>query len=59
MLNCSVEDFKGALDKHFEKIPDEPNVSGLVASGCTAEAFQLHPSPAPEDWRTLERTLGN
>ena len=35
---CSIEDFKMALDKYLEKIPDEPNVSGLTPGGCTAEA---------------------
>jgi hypothetical protein len=38
MSKCSIDDFKMALDKHLEKIPDEPNVSGLTPGGCTAEA---------------------
>ena len=36
--NCSVDDFKTALDKYLEKIPDEPSVSGLTPGGCTSEA---------------------
>ena len=28
MKNCSIDDFKFALDKFLSKIPDEPNVAG-------------------------------
>ena len=38
LTKCSIEDFKMALDKYLENIPDEPSVSGLTPGGCTAEA---------------------
>jgi hypothetical protein len=38
LTKCSIEDFKMALDKYLENIPDELNVSGLTPGGCTAEA---------------------
>ena len=36
--NCSIDDFKMALDKYLETVPDEPNMTGLTPGGCTAEA---------------------
>jgi hypothetical protein len=38
MSRCSIEDFKMALDKYLETVPDEPNMTGLTPGGCTAEA---------------------
>ena len=38
MSKCSIDDFKTALDKYLETVPDEPNVTGLTPGGCTAQA---------------------
>ena len=38
MSKCSIDDFKMALDKYLERVPDEPNMTGLTPSACTAEA---------------------
>ena len=34
---CSTDDFKMKLDKYLERVPDEPNVSGLTPGGSTTD----------------------
>ena len=38
MTMCSIDDFKMALDKYLELVPDEPAVRGLTPGGCTMDA---------------------
>ena len=38
MKNCSLEDFKMALDKYLQCVPDEPSVNGLTPIGITPDA---------------------
>ena len=35
MTKCPLADFKMALDKFLEQVPDEPRVSGLTPGGCS------------------------
>ena len=42
ITKVSVDDFKMQLDKYLEKIPDEPNVDGLVSAACNP--FTASPS---------------
>ena len=36
--NCPLEDFKEKLDEYLQKVSDEPKMTGLIPTACTADA---------------------